>query len=171
MNGNRQIRSEEGAFGSIWVRSLNHVCRILWAAAGCVGALGLLGLSAATPSASAQSLDYRAPNAVPVAWTRYAQLVQYRFKEWLSADNPVAYRFHLFLENRVVNEDAPPDALIVKIWIAGDGKVQRLEFSPLKDKQANDDLHTILGSGSIGEAPPSDMLQPLHLRVSLSMAS
>jgi hypothetical protein len=143
---------------------------LLWMMAGFLGALPLIGAPSAPP-ASAQNLNFRQPNAVPASWMRYAQLVQLRFKEWLSADDPIAYRFHQFLENRVVNEDTPPEALVVKVWIAKDGKVQRVDFAPLKDAQANDDLHAILSSGNIGEAPPPDMLQPLQLRVALSMAS
>ncbi|HTH98408.1 MAG TPA: hypothetical protein VL574_13400 [Stellaceae bacterium] len=118
---------------------------------------------------AAPNLDYRQPDAVPSSWLRYAQLVQYRFKELLAADNEVAYRFHLFLENRTVNADAPPDQLIVKVWVAHNGKVQKIEFPSLHDAQADKDLHAILGRGNIGEAPPADMLQPIHLRLQLQM--
>jgi hypothetical protein len=143
--------------------------RLMWLVAGCLGAWPLLGWSAAPSPALAQSLNYRAPDAVPASWTRYAQLVQYRFGQWLSADDAVAYRFHLFLENRVVADDAPPAMLVVQAWIDKDGNVARVVFPPLKDQQADADLHTILVRGNIGEPPPPDLLQPLHLRVSLSM--
>ena len=147
-------------------RMLKAILRASRLVVGCAAAV-LFGLSAGAPAASAQSLDYRAPNAVPASWTQYAQLIQYKFRQWLSADDEVAYRFHLFLENRVLNEAAPPDALVVKVWIAANGKVQRVDFPPLQDKQANQDLQTILTRGNIGEAPPSDMLQPVHLKVQL----
>jgi hypothetical protein len=150
-------------------RKLRRVPRLFWTVAGLLGVFQLLGGSAATPPASAQNLGYRSTNAVPASWTRYAQLVQYRFKEWLSADDEVAYRFHLFLENRAVGEDTPPDALVVKVWIAKDGQVQRVDFPSFKDKQADADLHTLLTQGNIGEPPPSDLLQPIHLKVSLQM--
>jgi hypothetical protein len=150
------------------IPKLKQVSRLLWTAAGCVGVLSLLGWST-TPSASAQSLNYRSSNAVPAAWMRYAQLVQYRFKEWLSADDDVAYRFHLFLENRAVAGDTPPESLVVKVWIAKDGGVQRVEFPSLQDAQADADLRAILTQGNIGEPPPSDLLQPIHLKVALQM--
>jgi hypothetical protein len=122
-----------------------------------------------TSSAEVPSLDYRQPDTVPASWVRYAQLVQYRFKEWLAADTERASRFHLFLENRTANADAPPDQLIVKAWIAGDGKVEKVEFASLHDERANQDLHAILSRGNIGESPPADMLQPIHLRLLLEM--
>lgn len=148
---------------------IGRLGRILWTAAGFVGVLSLLGWPGTTPSANAQNLDYRSPNAVPAAWTRYAQLVQYRFKEWLAADDEVAYRFHLFLENRAVGEDTPPAALVVKVWIAKDGAVQRVEFPSLQNQQADADLRAILTQGNIGEPPPADLLQPLHLKLALQM--
>jgi hypothetical protein len=145
------------------LKALLRACRLCF---GCVAAV-LFGLSAGAPAATAQSLNYRAPNAVPASWTQYAQLIQYKFRQWMSADDEIAYRFHLFMENRVLNEETPPDALVVKVWIAPTGKVERVEFPPLPDKQANADLQTILTRGNIGEPPPSDMLQPVHLKVQL----
>lgn len=136
-----------------------------------MGAAIGIGASTSTNPAAAQNLNHRAPNTVPAAWQRFAQLVQYRFREWLAADDEVAYRFHLFLENRVINEDAPPESLVVKVWVAPDGQVERVVFPPLSDAQANEDLRTILTRGNIGEPPPSDMLQPLHLRLALAWKS
>ncbi len=137
--------------------------------------IGTAALPVAAPAtispAAAQNLGYRSANSVPTPWVRYAELVQYRFKDWLAADDEVAYRFHLFLANRVINEATPPDSLIVQVWIATTGKVDRIEFPPLKDPQANDDLRLILSRGNIGEPPPSDMLQPLRLKLSLKLPS
>ncbi len=53
-------------------------------------------------------------------------------------------------------------------WLNPDGSVERVSFPQLPDGQADQDLHTILKSGNIGEAPPPEMLQPLNLRFSLN---
>ena len=131
----------------------------------------LAGSTVASPLPAAPNLGYRSPNQVPAAWVRYAELLQYRFKSWLSADDDVAYRFHLFLENRVVNEPAPPDTLVLKVWVDTDGTVSRVEFPPLPDHQANEDLEALLIHGDVGEAPPPDMLQPVQMKVALKWPS
>jgi hypothetical protein len=161
-----QLRSVKSKLMIASARILKAILRTSRLCFGCAAAV-LFGLSAGAPVASAQNLNYRAPNAVPASWTQYAQLIQYKFRQWMSADDEIAYRFHLFMENRVLNEATPPDALVVKVWIASTGKVERVEFPPLPDKQANEDLQTILTRGNIGEPPPSDMLQPVHLKVQL----
>jgi hypothetical protein len=140
---------------------------------GAVGTAAIIFLTfgaseLSVPSASAaDSLESRSTHAVPPAWSQFAQLLQYRFREWLAADNDTAYRFHLYLENRVINESEPPKALPVSAWIGADGAIKRIEFPSLQNKQADEDLYLILSSGNIGEAPPSDMLQPVRLKLKL----
>jgi hypothetical protein len=145
--------------------------RILWMAAGWAGMVRLFGGAAAIPVAAAKTDPYRPPDAVPASWVRYAQLVQGRLQQWLAADDAVAYRFHLFLQGRDAAANTPPAALIVKVWIARDGKVQRVEFAPLRDQQATDDLRAILTQGNIGQPPPHDLLQPIQLKLALKMTS
>ena len=53
-------------------------------------------------------------------------------------------------------------------WWFEPGSTPTVRF-PLKDAQADKDLHTILQRGNIGEAPPPEMLQPLNLRFSLNL--
>lgn len=118
-------------------------------------------------AAPAQDLSYRSAGSVPVAWKRYAGLVQFRFAEWMGGDGEAAGRLHAFLENRLVAGSEAPEAVVVKAWINGDGTVQRIEFPSLGDVRADADLRTLLTQGSVGEAPPRDMLQPLHLKLSL----
>jgi len=141
-----------------------------WKRTALLGALAMaigLGAGAVCTPVRAQDLNYRTPTAVPVSWQRYAQLVQYRIGEWMRADDDVAQRFHVYLENRIINEPGPPRTLIVKVWVTRTGTVSRAEFPPLPDPQANTDLRAILERGVIGEAPPADMLQPLHLKIAL----
>ncbi|GGF47683.1 hypothetical protein GCM10011611_62600 [Aliidongia dinghuensis] len=140
-------------------------------ALGAASFSAMLGIGQPSLPAAAKDLDYRPATAVPPSWNRFAQLVQYRFQQGLGGDDEVAHRFHVFLENRVLDTKTVPDSLIVKAWIGKDGRVEKVTFPALGDSQADDDLRTILLHAPIGEAPPPDMLQPLHLRLSLSMQS
>lgn len=135
--------------------------------------IGLLIAQVCVPSAaistaaSAQSLNYRTPDSVPPSWTQFAKLVKSRFEQWIAADEEVARRFRAHFQNRVIDQDEPPETLIVRAWVRPDGQIERVAFTELKDKQANDDLKAILTRGNVGEPPPPDMLQPLHLKLSL----
>ena len=135
--------------------------------------LGLLIAQVCVPSAavsttaSAQSLNYRTPDSVPPSWTQFAKLVKSRFEQWIAADEEVSRRFRAHFQNRVIDQDEPPETLVVRAWIREDGQIERIAFTQLKDKQANDDLKAILTRGNVGERPPPDMLQPLHLKLSL----
>ena len=125
-----------------------------------------LGFALCAP-AHAQTLNYRAADAAPPSWAQFAKLVKYRFEEWISEDEAVANRFRGWLTEHTGKEDGPPATLVVRAWLNPDGTVERIAFAPLKDSRANDDLHTILMRGNVGEAPPPEMLQPLNLRFSL----
>ncbi len=117
----------------------------------------------------AQTLDYRSQDQAPPSWGQFAKLVKYRFEIWISADEPIAKRFRAYVVDHAGKEDGPPQTLVVKAWLNPDGTVERISFPPLQDAQADEDLHTILKSGNIGEAPPPEMLQPLNLRFSLNL--
>jgi hypothetical protein len=114
-------------------------------------------------------LDYRDPSSVPPSWTQFAKLVRYRFESWISADEAVANRFRTCLKEQTGKDDGPPQTLVVKAWLNPDGSVERVSFPPLSDSQADQDLHTILKRGDVGEAPPPEMVQPLNLRFSLNL--
>ena len=58
--------------------------------------------------------------------------------------------------------------LVVRAWLNPDGTVERVSFPPFKNAQADEDLHTILKRGNVGEPPP-EMLPPLNLRFSLTL--
>ncbi|WP_189041378.1 hypothetical protein [Aliidongia dinghuensis] len=103
--------------------------------------------------------------AVPASWAQFAQLVQDQFKARLEADDPTADRFRQFLKTRVV-EGSQSNALFIQVWVDAEGKVARLEFQPLQDRQADADLHAILERHAIGR-PPSDMPQPVHVKLAL----
>jgi hypothetical protein len=119
--------------------------------------------------APTSALDYRDPAQAPPSWAQFAKLVKYRFETWISADEAVANRFRAYVMQHNGKDDGPPSTLVVRAWLNPDGSVERVSFPPLNDPQADEDLHTILRRGNIGEAPPPEMLQPLNLRFSLNL--
>jgi hypothetical protein len=114
-------------------------------------------------------LDYRDPSSAPPSWLQFAKLVKYRFESWMTADEAVANRFRAYVAEHNGKDDGPPQTLVVKAWLNPDGTVERVSFPPLSDPQADQDLHTILKRGNVGEAPPPEMVQPLNLRFSLNL--
>lgn len=119
-----------------------------------------------SPSTRAQVLDFRDALKAPPSWAQFAKVVRDHFETWLSADDEVANRFRAYVMEHYGKKDGPPQTLVVKAWLARDGTVERVSFPPLSDAHADEDLHTILQRGNIGEAPPPEMLQPLNLRFS-----
>jgi hypothetical protein len=119
--------------------------------------------------APAPGLNYRDPAQAPPSWAQFAKLVKYRFETWISADEAVANRFRSYLSEHAGKDNGPPQTLTVQVWLNPDGTVERVSFAPLNDPQADEDLHTILKRGNIGEAPPPEMLQPINLRFSLNL--
>jgi len=128
---------------------------------------GLLGagLGASTTSAVAQRSDYQSAAAAPAAWQAFARQLQDRFQQRLAADDDAVRQFYGQMEKRAGGANATPAALTIRTWILPDGKVERLEFDGL-DPDVVVNLRAILIRGDVG-APPSDMLQPLHLRLTL----
>jgi hypothetical protein len=122
------------------------------------------GLGVATPSAVAQRTDYRSAAAAPAAWQAFAKELQSWFQQRLAADDDAARQFQSQLEQRG-KVDATPVALTMRAWILPDGKVARVEFDGL-DPEIAVSLRALLSGGDVG-APPPEMLQPLHLRLSL----
>ncbi|WP_434115677.1 YbaB/EbfC family DNA-binding protein [Paraburkholderia caffeinilytica] len=133
---------------------------------------GLLGLIACmTPVLSVTGIPLAhaqaAPSEVPQPWISYAQLVGRQFQAWLEADDDEANQLHQFLEDRILSAkgDAPPPAIVIRAWIAADGKVTDVAFDSLGDPKANALLRQLLTSHPITEPPPPDMRQPLRVRL------
>lgn len=133
-----------------------------------MASLGLVTI-AASPVV-AQNLDYRAQDAAPPSWGQFAKLVKYRFEEWIGADDVVANRFRAWLKEKSGTADAAPTSVVVKAWLNPDGSVEKVSFAPFKDERATSDLRAVLTRGNVGEAPPPEMLQPIHLRFALNIA-
>ncbi len=141
-----------------------------WSAVALLASTFASGLPIMPPApAMAQGSDYRDSDKAPPSWSQFAKLVKYRFEQWITADDPVANRFRTYVTERIGKDDGPPQTLVVRAWLNPDGTVQRVSFATLNDPHADEDLHTILNRGNVGEAPPPEMLQPLNLRFSLNL--
>lgn len=123
-------------------------------------------VGAATSVAAAPASDYRSAASAPAAWQDYARQLQGRFQQRLAAADDGARRFQEDMVKRVEGAAASPLMLIVQVWILPSGKIERIEFDGLDDDSVMINLRALL-AGSEAGAPPPDMLQPLHLRLSL----
>ncbi|WP_158013948.1 hypothetical protein [Sphingomonas sanxanigenens] len=107
-----------------------------------------------------------APSAAPAEWVRYAETVTGTISGWLSQEEEAATRFRAYLRETAAAADQPPAALEIKLWIAPDGRVEKIGFTPFVDEQANGDLRAAI-VGRMLAAPPVGMLQPLRLQVDM----
>lgn len=142
--------------------------KLFWSLGTATGLLSA-GLGAqASPQAAAtdtQRSDYRSAATAPAAWQEFAKQLQGRFQQRLASDDEAARRFEDDMAKLAGGNDAPPPTLIVRTWILPDGKVERVESDGLNPDAAVS-LRTLLAGEGVG-VPPSDMLQPLHLRLTL----
>jgi hypothetical protein len=127
---------------------------------------GLFAASAGTSVAAAQEADYRSAATAPAAWQAFAKQLQARFEQRIAADDAAARKFQEYMAKRDAGPNAPPLTFVVRAWILPDGKIERLEFDGLDDKEIAVNLRMLLARDNVG-GPPPDMLQPLRLRLSL----
>lgn len=130
---------------------------------------GLFGVAlvSTAPVGNAQS-------NIPQPWISYARLASGQFQAWLSdGSSDAVQRLHQRLQDRMLKADAntPPPPLIVRVWVAEDGHVERVAFDSLGDATADSDLRAILTSQSLSENPPRDMKQPMVLKLDLNYQS
>lgn len=132
-----------------------------------LGGLGL-GLLSATP-AVAQSA---AGQPVPGHWLSYAQTVSHVFQDRLGDEgNVTAQRLHAWMQERLLQTQQSAPALVLRLWVAPAGKIERLEFDSLGQAQADADLRQLLATDPLPEPPPRDMRQPLVLQLSLAVGA
>lgn len=130
-----------------------------------------LGLTAATAPALAQPAM---PQPAPQHWISYASMAGNQLQATLSDPaSDAVVRLHTWMQARLLREGqpVPPPPLIVRVWVAADGKVARVAFDPLGDAQADADLHTLLTAQPLAEPPPRDMRQPMVLQLTLSFTT
>lgn len=107
---------------------------------------------------------------VPQHWVAYAQLTSGQLQGWLGDEtNEAALRLQQWGQQHLSGSgDAAIDkAIVLWLWVASDGAIERVEFPSLGDAQADADLRHVLITQSISEPPPKDMLQPMVLGVNL----
>ena len=132
-----------------------------------LGGLGL-GLLSATP-AVAQST---AGQPVPGHWLSYAQTVSHVFQDRLGDQGSEAVqRLHAWMQQRLLQTQQSAPALVVRLWVAPAGQIERLEFDSLGQAQADADLRSLLAGNPLPEPPPRAMRQPLVLQLSLSVGT
>lgn len=134
--------------------------------------MGMLGVGLTVSSAPVMVQTAMA-QSVPQHWISYAQMAGNQLEAWLSDPaNDVVVRLHGWMQERLLKEGQPlPPPLVVKVWVAPDGKISRTEFASLGQAQADADLRTLMTTQSLSEPPPRDMRQPMVLQLSLSFAA
>lgn len=142
----------------IWFRS---------AFAGCLGVLLFGPCFMASTGAMAES--FRNAADAPPSWGVFAKRLKSACESALQANNPIARRLNDALEKiqTAAKPDEPPLRVRVSLWIALNGTISRVAFTPLASDQATADLSALLTRVSAG-VPPADMLQPIHLSLSLT---
>lgn len=138
--------------------------RLFWSLGTATGLL-TVGLGAQASPIDSQRSDYRSAAAAPAAWQEFAKQLQNRFQQRLAADDEPARRFLDDVAKLAGGKDAAAPTLIVRAWILPDGKIERVESQGL-DSVAAVRLRALLAGEGVG-LPPSDMLQPLQLRLTL----
>ncbi len=134
-----------------------------------VGALAALFNGVAAPAASSQlseGLDYRPADAAPAAWREFAGRLQSHMQEQLAADDEETRRLQDDLVKQITAAGATAPVLTMRTWTLPDGRIDRIEFDGLEDRDVEARLRILLGRDGVG-APPPDMLQPLRMRLSL----
>ncbi|WP_411881796.1 YbaB/EbfC family DNA-binding protein [Polaromonas sp. YR568] len=154
------LPTRPGALARLW-RGLQRT--LGWVGIG-------LSVSAAPMAAQAQA----PAQPVPQHWISYAQLVGNQLQDRLgdAASEPVV-RLHAWMQERLLKEGqaVPAQPLVVRLWIAPNGQVSKLEFASLGQAQADADLRGLLTAQPLSEPPPRDMRQPMVLELAMSFAS
>lgn len=136
---------------------------------GWAGALVGTGLASASPvqaqNPPSASVD---PSSAPVEWVRYAQSATASVTKLLEGPTEQATRLRSYLDQTRPAPDQPTAPLILKLWIARDGIVSRVAFTPFAHAEANTDLTNLLVGQSLAGVPPKDILLPLRIAVQLA---
>jgi hypothetical protein len=114
-------------------------------------------------STAEQDTGYLPAGTAPDAWGTFAAQLQARFQELLGADNDDVRKFQDFM-TKPENQALP--TVIVRSWVSYIGNIQRVEFEGPLTPDVAASLRALLLGAYVG-APPSDLLQPIRLRLSL----
>lgn len=125
--------------------------------------LGLVMMTAVAPisiPAGAQGTTYLRSTDAPVAWREFALVVKERLQAWLAQEDDPIRRFRASLEGRGTQ------TLVARVWVLENGEIARVEFDGASPSGAAE-LRPFLMRKSVGATPPADLLQPLHLALSV----
>jgi hypothetical protein len=109
--------------------------------------------------------NYRSATAAPETWQAFSRHLQEHFERRLAGDDAKARHFQDYMAS-LQGSGGSALNFVLRTWVGSDGKVDRVEFDGIDDPNAINDLRALLVNGDVG-APPPEMLQPLHLRLSL----
>jgi hypothetical protein len=132
--------------------------------------LAFVTTSGAINETSGNQSEKPAPREIPATWQAFAARVQVKFQQRLAGDDAAAKQFQDYMTRRFDKPGTPPPSVIVRAWIGGDGKVDRLEFEGVFDLDVIVNLRAVLVSADVGTPPPPEMPQPLRLRLLLGRA-
>lgn len=111
------------------------------------------------------------PGQAPPAWIEFANRLRMAAESAIASKSAAAQRLHDGLRNaRASDAQNLPSSIVVSIWVAPAGTVERVAFKSIGVAPADDGLRDVLQGVSAG-APPSGMLQPVRLRLKLSGAN
>ncbi len=100
--------------------------------------------SASTGSVAAQTPPSQTPVAGPVEWVRYAEGATVTIRSWLEGEDERAARLRAYLDATRASPTARTAPLVLKLGIAGDGTVSRIDFTPFAHEEPNADLRALI---------------------------
>lgn len=152
-----------------WTNSSNRSRRRAEQLAAFLGLVAAAAeLSPAGPTAAvAQPAAYRPAADVPASWRDFAAQLQAKLQARLGADTKATGKIAdaMTQHGSAADPAAAAQAITVRVWVAPDGKIARVACDDVAGDAATA-LRALLGAGEAG-LPPPDMLQPVHLRLSL----
>jgi hypothetical protein len=150
--------------GNPRTRWRRRATRWLGFAAGAL-AVTIGGKPPPTKAATATDNAVATPAAtrIPAAWQDFGRSLQRQIQARLASNSDAAVRFHDAME-RLAAETKPSPSVLLRVWIMTDGTLERIEIDGLPSEEASRDLMTAVGGV---DRPPSDMPQPVQLRLSL----
>jgi hypothetical protein len=144
-----------------WRRAARWLGVAASALAVTVGGRG--SITEAATDAEGKSVETSAATPVPAAWQDFAKSLQRQIQDRLASNSDAALRFYDEMARMAV-ETKPAPSVLIRVWIMSDGKLERIEIDGLPSGQASRDLIAAVGGV---DRPPSDMPQPVRLRLSL----
>jgi hypothetical protein len=126
-------------------------------------------LAALLGTASAASAQTIAPAQAPVAWVAYAEEATATVSTWLAGEGEAETRVRAELDQRQGSPDAPSTPIEVRLWIAADGRIERIGLPSAEPGRPGPALESAL-VGRWLAPPPRDILLPLRVCLSLEVA-